>query len=106
MHSLFRSRLEVAETQKYDGCGTNFQFFQFLTYRHIDYIIETKHANSWEKNIFDNFCEILDTVQITIYLLRDHCKAKNICRDNVCSSNICSRFSGKLISTVFTTNIT
>ena len=35
LHSIFRSSLEVAETQECDRFGTNFQHRQFLTYRHV-----------------------------------------------------------------------
>ena len=56
-----KSSFEVAETQKCDRCGMNFQHRQSLTYRHVmhlknfskhvDYIIE-KNANICEKTMF------------------------------------------------------
>ena len=66
LHSLFRSSLEVAKTQKCEGCGTNFQHRQFLTYRHVMHLKKflkaywlhnwnKKCQYLWEKNVFDHF---------------------------------------------------
>ena len=68
LHSLFRSSLEVADTQKCDGFGTNFQHLQFLTYRHVMHLKKflksywlhnwnKKCQYLWENNVFDHFLQ-------------------------------------------------
>ena len=57
LHSLFRSSLEVAETQKCDGCGTHFQHRQFLTYRHVMHL--KKFLKAYWLHIWNKKCKYL-----------------------------------------------
>ena len=72
--SLFRSTLEVEETQICDGCATHFQHHLFLTYRyvmHLKKFLKAYWLHNWNKkckyfcenNVFDHFCQKITLFQ-------------------------------------------